>query len=466
MENPIYKSYIKTPENNVIITDSYIYDRYKSKSEISDNQIETIREKEPLDNIQRKSPSHKREGENKEKNKSINNSNSNQLIKKHKKINKNKNPSKSNNNFLKNKNIANQKETNLIQQNSQIKRNNINKKLQKTSPNENISKNYFHITKIRKNKNINGKNKLSKYIYKPKTDIERKSKNHYKTEEGNNSESSKLYISTNSNALYEVVETKISELDYPIKEKNNVTLNSVLKIIPKNKKQNLNKTEEKRPTNNKKIISKEELQLYKYMNNLPNNNNKKYVKSGNKHFLSSLSEDNINNFHNINKSHNLRINKPKLKENLTNIKNLKYKNNSNNEKEKLNFIQNGIKKIYIYNNQIKNINENGKNRILSIKFNNFTKEEKNHIENRDFEKRNEIKQNINHKKCIVSINKKETNKNKNFPNPNNINEERNKTPEKKDIFNRVNPSILIESFKKELENKTKLSKIKYNIVKK
>ena len=65
----------------------------------------------------------------------------------------------------------------------------------------------------------------------------------------------------------------------------------------------------------------------------------------------------------------------------------------------------------------------------------------------------------------MPINNNETNINQNITSLNNINEERNKTPEKKDTFNRVNPKILIESFKKELENKTKLTKIKYNIIK-
>ena len=45
-------------------------------------------------------------------------------------------------------------------------------------------------------------------------------------------------------------------------------------------------------------------------------------------------------------------------------------------------------------------------------------------------------------------------------------EYRNKTPEKKSIFNQVNPNMLMESFKKELENKEKMEKIKNNIIKK
>ena len=467
IENPIYKSYIKASENNIINSDSYNYDifsKYKSKSEISDNQIEIIKEKEPLDNIQKKSHAQKKEVEIKEKNKFINNhSSNNQLIKKLKKIQKKKLGSKSNNNFFKNNNFAHQKETNLTQQNSQSKINNIMKKMHKKPHNINTSKEVLHITQIKKNSNLKEKNKLSKYIYKPKTDKERRPKTQYQTDENNISESSKLYISTNSNALYEVVETKISEFDYPINENINATHHSVLKIIPKNRKQNLiNKTEEKRPTNNKRNLSKEQFQNYKYINNL-SINNKKYVKSENKHLLTSFSEDNLNHFHNIDKSQNLKINKQKLKENLTNIKNIKYNNNSKKGKEKLNFIKNGIKKIYIYNNQIKNNNDTGKNRILSIKLNNFTKVKKNHKDNILYENQNENKERIGHKKYIVPINKNETNINKNISNLNNINEERNKTPEKKDTFNRVNPKILIESFKKELENKTKLIKIKYNI---
>ena len=466
-ENPIYKSYIKASENNIINSDSYnsdIFNKFKSKSEISENQIEIIKEKEPLDNIQRKSPGQKKGVEIKEKNKFINNHNSNQLIKKLKKIQKNKLSSKSNNNFFKNNNFAQQNEANLTQQNSQSNNNSILKKMHKKPNNINTSKEVLHITQIKKNNKLKEKTKLSKYIYKPKTDKERRTKTQYQTDENNISESSKLYISTNSNDLYEVVETKISELNYPINENINAPHNtSVLKIIPKTRKQNLiNKTEERRPTNNKKNLSKEQFQNSKYISNL-SNNNKKYVKSGNKHLITSLSQDNLNLFHNINKSQNLKINKLKLKEQLTNIKNIKYKNISKKGKEILNFNKNGIKKIYIYNNQIKNINETEKNRILSIKINNFTKVNKNHKDNILYGNKNENKENIGHKKFILPINKNETNINKNITSLNNINEERNKTPEKKDTFNRVNPKILIESFKKELENKTKLTKIKYNI---
>ena len=45
---------------------------------------------------------------------------------------------------------------------------------------------------------------------------------------------------------------------------------------------------------------------------------------------------------------------------------------------------------------------------------------------------------------------------------NNKNDERNKTPENKSIFNPVKPNLLIESFKKELENKSNM--IKLNII--
>ena len=74
---------------------------------------------------------------------------------------------------------------------------------------------------------------------------------------------------------------------------------------------------------------------------------------------------------------------------------------------------------------------------------------------------------LNYKKFIFPIKGNETKLiNNNISNLKNKNDDRNKTPENKSIFNPVKPNLLIESFKKELENKSNMIKMKYNIIKK
>ena len=113
---------------------------------------------------------------------------------------------------------------------------------------------------------------------------------------------------------------------------------------------------------------------------------------------------------------------------------------------------------------LKNIHEKEKSKNLNI--NKGKKIEKTNIDDRSYDNRNKNKGIINYKNSIFPIKDKESNITNNFSNKNDINDERNKTPEKESIFNPVKPNILIESFKKELENKTNMIKIKYNIVKK
>ena len=136
---------------------------------------------------------------------------------------------------------------------------------------------------------------------------------------------------------------------------------------------------------------------------------------------------------------------------MANINYINYSKNNKIEKDKPNLIKSGIKKIYVYNNQL---NRNNKNKI----------EKK--LEDRSYDIiRN--KGRLNYKKFIFPIKGNETKLiNNNISNLKNKNDDRNKTPENKSIFNPVKPNLLIESFKKELENKSNMIKMKYNIIKK
>jgi hypothetical protein len=311
--------------------------------------------------------------------------------------------------------------------------------------------------------------------------MEGKSPIYYKTEVknnvNNNTESSNLYLPTNSNIFYETVETKISEINksqnensvYPSlinENKYNINKNVIQKIRKKNI---IKKEEEKRPTNTKKNISIKYNQYNKSIDKILIDN-KKEVNLGNHCLVNSHSDNNIVKISKINKSSNMKIKDIKFKEGSTkfsNVKKVNYLNKNDKEKDKLNIIKNGIKKIYVYNNQIKNIHGNENNKILNINVNQMKKVGKENFGDRSYDNRNKNTKIINYKKYIVPIKKNEYNiTNNNISKKNNLNEERNKTPEKKSIFNPVKPNILIESFKKELENKTNMIKIKYNIVKK
>ena len=484
IENQNHQSNIKTPEKNRFISDSFKdNNKFISKSVVLDSNI---KEKEPKDNIQRKSPSHKNEIRIKEINKSQKlNNNTNQLIKSLQNNKRKNENSKSNINILKNSNFDKIKEA-LSRKNKNINNTKTEKdiivKMKNNKTYNNISPNTKHLTSRRNDKNPKDGKKITKFIYKPKNDIESKSKIYYKTEIkdniNNTSESSNLYLPTNSNDLYDAIETNISEINIPKKQnrfyplyinEKKVNINKYIfkNNIPKIRKKNIIKNiEEKRPTNNKKNHSIEKQQNPQSLNKI-SYDNKKFIRPGNNYLVNNYSYNNIMKISNNNKSSKTKENNIQSKDNsinITNVKKTNYLDIRYKEKEKLNIIKNGIKKIYIYNNQIKNIHEKEKSKNLNI--NKGKKIEKTNIDDRSYDNRNKNKGIINYKNSIFPIKDKESNITNNFSNKNDINDERNKTPEKESIFNPVKPNILIESFKKELENKTNMIKIKYNIVKK
>ena len=140
--------------------------------------------------------------------------------------------------------------------------------------------------------------------------------------------------------------------------------------------------------------------------------------------------------------------------------------NNSNYINKSNLLKDGIKKIYVYNKHIKNIHEKEKGKIHFIKLNTHKNKEKNKIDERPYDNRNKKAKMIKYKNIYNQDNENESNIINDNSFFNDKYEDRNKTPEKKSIFNQVNPNMLMESFKKELENKEKMEKIKNNIIKK
>ena len=476
-----YKSYKK---NNEINNNK----QYISKSEIVElTDVNETKEKEPIDNIHRKNPSSKEGVKINKINITLNKNNSNYFLKNPKNINNNhQKTTKSNFNIYKKFNFDQPKNivlteidntntySNLIQKKSQnkideipyIKYKKLNNK--KTS---NSSNNYHLIIKnSNKNKKLNERS-ISHYLYKPKNDIENKSDIYYKTDIKNNKinipEKPNLYLSKNSENIFDKVQTTLNVINAPkkgnihfspnyVKSKNNIhthndiIIHNVKKII---KKKLIPKTEEKRPKNNKKKNIKEELNK-KSQKNVTPNRDIKIVKSNNIYLGNSRSEINIKKSLAKSTPKRLNIN------NRADSNHINNKNNINNT----NLLKNGIKKIYVYNRQLKNIHEKEKGKIQLIHLNKRKNIEKNN--ERPYDNRNKKEKMIKFKNIYNQNNENESNIINDISFFNDINEDRNKTPEKKSIFNQVNPNILMKSFKKELEEKEKMEKIKFNIIRK
>ena len=474
-----YKSYKKNSQLN----NTHNNRQYISKSEISD--LTEIKEKEPIDNIHKRRPASKEGIKFNKINISLSKKNQNYLIKNIKMNNNNQESIKSNINIYKNfnfnqpKNIVlteidnTNKYSNIIQEKSENKKEDIPyikyKKLNnKTS---NSSNNYYLI--IKTNSKNSKERLITNYIYKPKNDIEKKSNIYYKTEiknsQINTRETKNLYLSKTPDDIFDKVETTINEFEEPKKENihlslnyiepkinihthKDVTINNVKKIIKKNL---ITKTEEKKPKNNKKKRIKENINQKSHNNKTPMRD-VRIVKINEIYLGNSHSEINIKKPLIISKSKNIHINN-KVDSSQTN--NISYINKSN-------LLKKGIKKIYVYNKQLKNIHEKEKSKIPFINLKNFKNIEKNKIDDKPYDNRNKKEKIIKYKHIINKVNEKESNIINNQSYYNDKNEDRNKTPKKKSIFNQINPNILIESFKKELENKEKLEKIKSNVVKK
>ena len=482
-----YKLFKKTPLIKRFIIDSNNNKKNMSKSEISDlTDIKISKEKEPVDNIHRKSPHPKEEKARQKKIiLSINlfNKNSNHLIKNIKKINKNKENTNSNTNIYNNFNFDQPKKNlltdsnsnknfNLSQISSQNETENTQNMNNQNSIND-INSNINHLFIKTENKNPKDRIKITKNIYKSNNSLDNESNIYYKTEIknkiNNTTEQNNPDISTNSNILFENIETIPNENKTISKEKINPILNlsksginfnvrrdNYHELLPSMVTKNILNLEEKRPENSKKRVKKV------ISINLNSPNKEKYkkgleiVKLGGVYLGENRSEVNIRKPLNSNNKLNL-----KSKDEKTPI------NKSNRiYKDKSNIMKKGIKKIYIYNHQLKNIHEKEKLKIPDMNINKFKKIEKIKFKDISFDNRHKRKAIINHKKYIKTINQNKSNINNNISNFKDNDDERNKTPEKKSIFNRIQPNILIESFKKELEKKTNMSKAKYNLVKK
>ena len=403
-------------------------------------------EKEPVDNFHKKKPPHKNiskiKGINISKN-GLNNIGSTRLIKNNKKSNKNKEIPNVNNiftdiNFAKSKEIMNPKKNIIIEQKKNYKKDNIRNLKLLTTKNNNKKQlaeyNYISNIKIKKPKD----KKITNYNHNPKDE----SMIYYKTEAKNN-----ITETQEDNNLFNALETEIN------KESDKYPFNKKI-IINKNKKGFYQKNIE----NNK----------HKTLNKKTSDKNKIIIKKEKSSLDRCVSEDNIIKFSNINKNRNNNNLHSKLQINVSKINNLDNLDNINKGKETGFKMKNGIKKIYVYNNQLKNIGERENEKKLYEKMKIPKNKNENLTNISTFSNENRIRRGItkNTKKYIIPFNKIEPKIINNSPRYNEVNEERNKTPEKKSIFNKVEPNLLIATFKKELEDKTNALKVKYNIIKK
>ena len=177
-----------------------------------------------------------------------------------------------------------------------------------------------------------------------------------------------------------------------------------------------------------------------------NKNNNKYSKFS--QYDNNKSENNIKKYLKINKTSDEKHNK------------IKYKigsNNSNINKELLNKTENNyLLKPTI---SLRNTNEN-KFIINNMNINiNKLKYKKNKTRDISSDNINNNKKKLKNKNEGVSIKDTESNIINNNSDFNDTNDERNSTPKKKSIFNRVKPNKLLEAFKKELAEGSKKEKI-------
>ena len=484
-----YKAYKKNLEKNNTNNNG----KYISKSEIAELiDIKEIKEKEPIDNIHKKNSSSRDKIKMNKINISLNKNNSNYSLTNINKINNNnQDTTKSNSSIHKKYNFDQPKDiniieidntnkySNLIQEKTENNKNDIPYIMYKKLNNKketNSSNNYYLIIK-NNNKNANLKERMiTNYIYKPKNDFNNKSNIYYKTKIKNNQintpESSNLYLSKNSNNIFDKFETTITEVNSPKKENihfslnlnepkinththKDITIHNIKKIISKSL---IPKTEEKKPKNNKKKYLKENINQKAQKNVTPMRDNRIVKLKG--LYLGNHSEINIKKPLAI--SNQKQIN---LCKRATPI-HININTNNSNYINKSNLLKDGIKKIYVYNKHIKNIHEKEKGKIQFINLNKHKNIEKNKIDERPYDNRNKKAKMIKYKNIYNQDNENESNIINDNSFFNDKYEDRNKTPEKKSIFNQVNPNMLMESFKKELENKEKMEKIKNNIIKK
>ena len=499
---------------------------YFSLNKNKKNTERLIKEKEPIDNMQKRNKTQKGKENIKinEVNKNFGNinkdSNNNincRSIKKNEKLIKIKeDENKKSKNILQNKNFDNNEINN-----TKIINVKINKHISFDQPTEIIPTKSNESNKLSKLissnsyydeiKNNKKKNKTRNNIM-PNT--ERNGKINKTYEKINNKDKNELYNQKITKYIYKKsiqLKSKENDIDYnsikkKIDLKNNKIINKENKIRPTNNKRSaeqilLSALNEKKPKNNKKnkinkknqniINNNNKIKLQKnnkieiknnfiglcpnlkpfyYNYNITNNNfysTNNTNKKNNKNIQVSLENSNIgnnmNNNYKLNKSNNEQLSPKSSRINLAN------RNNNANylEKEIANTFRKENQKIFLFSNSSNNFFDSGKmkNSNMNMNINKIKNGKKNKIKESHISKINKNNEKLNKKTGITPINDIKLNVINNILDNSDKNDELNLTPKKKSIFSKIKPNKLLEAFRRELANCSKketISKITKN----
>ena len=352
----------------------------------------------------------------------------------------------------------------------------------------NINKNY-NKKNLTNNKRNNKKENIIKYLYKqknnnPKLDSNKDSLNKNKTEQNIENiikkETKDLdnSFSDASCSIFNVVNSKKEKIDKINKKKIKYNIINTSHPIINNKISDENSlignTSNKRPKNNKnynikkdiismnpnkmklqKNVKTENNYKFNFIRFTPNsksfininkNNNRNGIKLEINQLENNKSEANIMKYLKINKTSDERHNKIKGRCDYT---------NNNINKEGLNLIRKENKLLLRPINSFRNINnDNQLFKINSININAPKLKLNQKYKSKDISSDYKNKKKIKFKNDI-SIKDTDSNIINNTSDFNDTNDERNITPKKKSIFNKVKPNKLLEAFKKELAEGTK-----------
>ena len=462
---------------------------------------EKKKEKEPIDNMQKKNKKKNEEEEIKikEKNMVYANNNSNfRLIKKKEELNKltdiqkykkmsaknsdkNKKENKNKTNNTDNINISIYKNINFDQPNDIIpisnkasskiitqliksksysdkeKMNKYNNKNNKNNGNHEKFKsmNITNENSIKKSKVEKYNEKIMNYLYRKKDESSQKNN------EGNNDnkKENKLKKGKSINNSTEIKQSESNKLSTNLNNNNShIKINSMFNEAM-SMEEILSKGQDKKPKNNKKSENKKKLK---------NSSNIKIKLEKNK----NETKDNFKWITQIQKPliNNKRNNKIEMKLGKNN-QNKVYKSNGtkfSNINKTTNENQNVLKKRFNLNNKKNNnilLTKGLKNQLIkknhrlkpSISFNYID----NNLKIMKNFKSKDNRYKFGKKQGLVSINDEELYYRNNSYDYDNMNDEMNRTPKKKSIFNRVKPNKLIEAFRKELADNSK----KENVIK-
>ena len=358
--------------------------------------------------------------------------------------------------------------TQLIKSKSYSDKEKLNKnknKYKKNNDNQNkyYSMNYKNDSSIKKNKELYNE-KIMNYLYRKQdessqlnTEGKNDNKKDNKIKKGisvNNSteikqkESNKLNIKLNNNNEHIKLNSMINEM---------ISLEEILSKGKEKNPKDKNKNEQKKNFQN---INSPNIKIKLEKNKTEANNSLKWIAQNQNSLINNKRNNKIgmklgqNNQNRIYKSNGN-----------------KYLNANKTSDEK----QNLVKKRFNLINKKKNNNivlakgvQNPLRLKSSISFNHLEEDKK--IRNlninkskivKNFKSKENNKYKFGRKQGIIPINKEEFHYRNNSYDYNNMNDEMNRTPKKKSIFNRVKPNKLIEAFRKELADNSK----KENVIK-